>query len=188
MDTYHKLSKQTLFLHWVVAIGMIGLLAVGIYMAETKSYFLYDWHKSFGVLILFFVVWRILWRMKNGWLQPVSEYSAAEVTLSKVVHWVLIIGTLMMPISGMMMSGLGGHGIPLFGLEILSENPDPNNPGKVLAINETLAGAGKAMHGLGGNLIIGAIVLHIAGALKHHFVDKDGTLKRMKGADLSKTQ
>lgn len=68
MDTYHKLSRQTVFLHWIVAVGIIGLLAVGVYMHETESFFLYPWHKSFGVLILLFVIWRIINRIKNGWL------------------------------------------------------------------------------------------------------------------------
>lgn len=185
MDTYHKLSKQTVFLHWTIAIGMIALLAIGIYMHETKSFFLYDWHKSFGVLILFFVVWRIVWRMKNGWLEPVRQYTPAEITLSKTVHWLLIIGTLLMPISGMMMSGLGGYGIPFFGLELVASNPNPEDPSKMIPLNAPLAQAGKVIHSWAGDILIGAIALHIAGALKHHMIDKDNTLNRMKGADLS---
>lgn len=188
MDTYHKLSKQTVFLHWIVAVGIIGLLAVGIYMHETESFFLYPWHKSFGVLILFFVIWRIINRIKNGWLEPVQKYTHIEITLSKIVHWLLIIGTLLMPISGMMMSGFGGHGIPFFGLEILARNPNPDDPSKVIALNEPLAKVGHVLHGLGGNILIGAILLHIAGALKHHLIDKDGTLNRMKGADISEKE
>ncbi|MBO1923078.1 cytochrome b [Thiomicrorhabdus sp. 6S3-12] len=185
MDTKQQLSRQTLFLHWLVAFGMIAMLASGIYMDEAEVFALYPWHKSFGVLLLAFILWRIYWRVKNGWLEPVREYKPLEITLSKVVHWVLIIGTVLMPISGMMMSGLGGHGIPFFGLELMARNPDPQNPQEVIAVNATLAGLGKTLHGLGGNLIILAVVLHIAGALKHHFIDKDVTLKRMTGQRLS---
>lgn len=91
-----------------------------------------------------------------------------------------------MPISGMMMSGLGGHGIPFFGLELLAPNPNPEDPTKVIALNEPLEKNGHFLHGLGGNILIGAILLHITGALKHHIFDMDGTLKRMKGETLSK--
>lgn len=185
MDTYQQLSKQTIFLHWIVAFFMIALLASGLYMAETETYSLYFWHKSFGVLIVAFVLWRIYWRIKNGWLTPVRQYAAWEMTLAKVVKWVLIIGTIMMPISGMMMSGLGGHGIPFFGLELLARNPDPADPSQVVPINETLAFVGKVIHGLGGKILIAAVLLHMAGALKHHFIDKDDTLNRMKGKTLS---
>ena len=186
MDTYEKFSKQTLFLHWIVAIGMIGMLASGVYMHENDAYSVYPWHKSFGVLIVVFVLWRIFWRIKNGWPKPVQKYSTAEVTLSKIVHWLLILATILMPVSGMMMSGLGGHGIPLFGIELLPRNPDVIDPSKVVPLNETLAGLGKALHGLGGNLLIAAILLHIAGALKHHLIDKDFTLKRMLGKRIEK--
>ncbi|WP_371414902.1 cytochrome b [Hydrogenovibrio sp. JE_KL2] len=185
MDTYSKLSKQTIFLHWVVATFMIALLAVGVYMHETKSFFLYSWHKSFGVLIVVFVVWRIVNRMKNGWLEPVRQYTPVEITLSKIVHWLLIIGTILMPISGMMMSGLGGYGIPFFGLELVAPNPNPDDPTKMIPLNAPLAQAGKVVHSLAGDILIGAVALHIAGALKHHFIDKDNTLNRMKGADIS---
>lgn len=186
MDTYNKFSKQTVYLHWIVAIGMIALIAVGIYMNETETYALYPWHKSFGVLIFVFALWRIINRMKNGWPQPVSQYSPIEITLSKIVHWLLIIGTLLMPISGMMMSGLGGHGIPFFGLELLASNPNPDEPGKVIPLNKPLAGLGHELHEIGGDILIGAIALHILGALKHHIFDMDGTLRRMKGEDISK--
>lgn len=181
MDTATKLSQKTIVLHWIVAVGMIGMLMSGVIMEELHAYAVYPWHKSFGVLIVAFVLWRIYWRMKSGWPQPAREYSALEISLSKVVHWMLIIGTIMMPISGMMMSGFGGYGIPFFGLELVAANPNPESPEEMLAYNESLAQIGKVMHGLGGKLMIAAVLLHLAGALKHHFIDKDNTLKRMLG-------
>ncbi|MBN2647646.1 MAG: cytochrome b [Thiotrichales bacterium] len=186
MDTVQKLSGQTRFLHWVVALGMIMMLASGIYMHETKAYGLYFWHKSFGVLLIAFVLWRIYWRLKNGWPQPVRPLKNYEAILSRSVHWLLIVGTILMPISGMMMSGLGGHGVPFFGIELIARNPDPADPQKVIALNATFAGIGKTLHGVGGTLIIAAVLLHFAAALKHHFVDQDSTLSRMLGRHRSR--
>ena len=180
-DTASILSKTTVRLHWLVAIMMIGLLAVGIYMEEQEVYALYPWHKSLGVLILLLVIPRIIWRAMNGWPKSQGEYSSIEVILAKLVHWLLIIGTVLMPVSGMMMSGFGGHGIFVFGIELMAMNSDPTNTNEVIAVNGQLAGLGHEMHGIGGNVLIAAIVLHVVGAIKHHIIDKDDTLNRMLG-------
>ncbi|MCV6626106.1 MAG: cytochrome b/b6 domain-containing protein, partial [Cellvibrionaceae bacterium] len=116
------------------------------------------------------------------WPAAAGDYSKIEHLTAKFIHWTLIIGTVLLPVSGMMMSGAGGHGLGIFGLELLAENFDPNNPEEVIPYSETLAGLGHELHGLGGDLMIIAIVLHVVGALKHHILDKDGALRRMFGA------
>lgn len=184
LDTHSKLSPNTLALHWIVAIMMIALLTTGLYMETTETLALYPWHKSFGVLIILFVVLRVLWRIKNGWLSPVSNYTKVEKILSKVVHYLLIIGTVLMPLSGFMMSAMGGHGVAFFGIELFARNPDPINPREVIALNAGIAKFAHTLHGLGGNILIAGVVLHIAGAFKHHVMDKDGTLRRMLGAEI----
>ena len=181
LDTREKLSSTTVALHWIVGLMMIALLATGIYMENTEAYALYPWHKSFGVAIGLFVILRVLWRYKNGWPQHVGNYSSTEKLLSKVVHYLLIIGTVLMPISGFMMSAMGGHGVDLFGLQLVAHNPDPNNPQDVIPLNGAMAGFAHTMHGLGGKLILAGVVLHVVGAYKHHLIDKDGTMRRMLG-------
>ena len=180
-DTIEKFSPTTIALHWIVAAFMILLLASGQFMAEFEVYSLYDWHKSFGITLVIFAVWRIVWRIQNGWPVHVQQYDRLTEIAAKVVHYVLIIGTVLMPISGFLMSGFGGHGVAWFGLELMAPNPDPMNPQKVLPINETLAGLGHEVHEIGGTLLWIALALHVAGALKHHIMDKDGTLRRMRG-------
>lgn len=179
-DTEQKFSKTTIILHWLVALAMISLIAVGTYMEQTETYALYPIHKSFGILIIIAVLLRVVWRMLNGWPKPVGEVKKVEQLAAKVVHWVLIIGTVLFPISGMMMSGAGGRGLYVFGVELLAKNTDPVT-GKVAPLNETLAGLGYEMHGILMWVMIAAIALHIIGAYKHHLVYKDNTLKRMLG-------
>lgn len=65
------------------------------------------------------------WRIRNGWPKPVGDYTSVEKRVSKLVHWLLIIGTGLMPICGVMMSAMGGHGVPFFGGELIARNPDP---------------------------------------------------------------
>ncbi len=178
-DSVEKLTHTTIALHWSVAIFMIGLLALGIYMVEVDDKSLYSWHKSFGILALGFIVLRVLWRMRNGWPVPVSVYSKIEQALSKITHWALILGTLALPISGMIMSYFSGRGLYLFGLELAAANPVPDNPRQVIPYNENVAEFFGGVHEIAGYVLIVFIVLHIAGAFKHHIIDKDNTLKRM---------
>ena len=94
LDSEHELSRITIVLHWLVGVAIIILLAVGVFMANTETWSLYPWHKSIGILVAVLALLRVMWRVKNGWLQPVASYSAIEVSLAKAVHWVLIIATL----------------------------------------------------------------------------------------------
>ena len=171
-DSAAKFSATTICLHWVVGLSVIGLLAVGIYMENMEAYALYPLHKSFGVIIFFIALARIIWRIRNGWPTPAGQHEHWERLLARTTHWVLIIGTVLMPISGFLMSSLGGHGVSVFGLELVPANPDP-------------AGFAHETHFVAGVAMIVALLAHVGGALKHHVMDKDGTLRRMLGARLS---
>jgi cytochrome b561 len=185
LDTPVAFSPITLVLHWLVGVSIIGLLGVGVYMEETETFSLYPLHKSFGFIIFFVVMLRVAWRIRNGWPVPLSALTSQsqrmQQALAKVVHYVLIIATVLMPLSGFLMSSLGGSGVDVFGLEVVARNIDPSNPGKSMPHNRELASFFHSAHGWIGKLLIAAVVLHIAGALKHHLIDKDGTLKRMLG-------
>ncbi|MBL4584894.1 MAG: cytochrome b [Pseudomonadales bacterium] len=180
-DTLDKLSTPTIALHWLVGVVIVFMIPVAIYMADYEVFFLYPIHKSIGVTLFVFIIARVVWRVINGWPKPVSEYQKWEQILAKIVHWVLIVGTVLLPISGMTMSGAGGYGIPWFGLELMAMNVDPNDVTVVLPINELAAEIGHEIHHLLAIVMSVSILLHIAGALKHHFIDKDKTLQRMVG-------
>ena len=181
LDTPNQFSTITIVLHWLIGLFMIGLLAVGVYMVETKTYSLYSWHKAFGFLIFFVIVLRIVWRIKNGWPIPISQYKKTEHLIAKAVHWILILGTVLLPVSGFLSSSISGNGVSIFGFEIVAQNPDPKNINKVLAHSKDLASLFLFIHQWIGYIIIGSLVLHILGSLKHHFIDKDGTLRRILG-------
>ncbi len=180
-DSREQLSPMSVALHWLVAVLIICLLCVGIYMDETETLALYPWHKSFGVVVLVVAFVRICWRIANGWPAPVREYLRHEQILSHITRWVLIVCSLLMPVSGVMMSGAGGYGVDLFGINLIAANPDPVDPEKFIAYNETLAELGHEMHEIIPWLLILAIVLHVCGAFKHHWLDRDDTLRRMLG-------
>lgn len=78
-------------------------------------------------------------------MQPAANYTKIEYNLSKIVHWVLIIATVIMPISGFIMSGAGGYGVSMFGLEFVAVNFDPVAK-KAIAHNVALAGFMSSTH------------------------------------------
>ncbi|MCB1521439.1 MAG: cytochrome b [Hyphomicrobiaceae bacterium] len=174
-DRNASLGATTISLHWVLAVAMIGMLAFGLILedmarGETKSWLIW-WHKSLGVAILVLAIGRLIWRLGEGMPRPLSAMPAWQARVAKATHVVLLLGTLAMPISGMMMTFGSGRAIDVFGLFTVGPF------GKMELIDEI----GEIVHGLGGKLLIAAIVLHILGALKHQFIDRDGTLARMAG-------
>jgi cytochrome b561 len=171
------LTGTTKLLHIIIALGMITLLTVGIIMSEFEIFFLYDIHKSFGAIIFVLALARVIWRVKKGWPSAVGVMSKAQHMIAKAIHWILIISTVLYPLSGLMMSIGGGHGLTVFGLEIVAEIVD--SAGDAIPVNAFVGGLGHDIHGLITYFVIGAIVLHIVGALKHHFIDKDETITRM---------
>lgn len=172
------LSFTTRFLHWIVGLLMIGLIAVGIYMEQNNVYALYPLHKSIGALALIVIVWRVVWRIKEGWPSRLPNHKAWEHYLAKAIKYLLIVGTVAMPVSGIIMSIGGGHGLSIFGFEIVAGNIDLDT-GRSMPLNKDLYRMGGMIHGLGGKILIGAIALHFLGAMKHHVIDKDSTLRRM---------
>lgn len=179
MDTRAKLSNSTVILHWLIAFAMVGSLAFGLYLEELPRSpdkgALIGIHKSVGVLILVLAFYRVLHRLRNKLPQPLTVTPRWQHNSAIVAHIVLLAGTVLMPVSGIIMTVGGGHPVGVFGLDLISGGEK----------NEMLKDIGKAAHGLGGKLLILMVVLHVIGTLKHHFIDKDGVLRRMLGVRVS---
>lgn len=172
--TKNALSWQSILLHWIVGLSFIGVFALGLYMVNQPApgkYELYGIHKSVGFLILIAAVTRIAWRLKEGAIPALSPSSALLEKLAKAIHGLLLLATLAMPISGVAMSVGGGRAVSIFAWEIIPEGEEI----------PWLGDAASAIHHMAVELIIVVLALHIAGALKHQLIDKDGTISRMLG-------
>jgi cytochrome b561 len=169
-------------LHWLMALIIITLLAVGIYMAdlprdtqEQKEYAFqfFAMHKSFGVLALLLVVVRLLWlRLSPAPALP-AAFDARERKIVKALQGLLYVLMILVPLSGYLMSNAGGYPINFFGLGEL-----PALIGK----SKELGGIAHEAHELMGFAILLLMVVHAAGAVKHRLKDKGGEtdiLKRM---------
>ena len=175
-DSLEKFTLTTVGFHWIIAIAIIGMLAFGMYIEDLprspEKGELMGIHKSIGVIILVFASLRIIWRMINKFPIPLSTMPKWQERMASLTHWVLIAGTAFMPISGIIMNIGGGRSLRVFGYELMVGSGEKN---------EFLSEIGHIVHGLGSKLLILFIVLHILGAVKHHFIDKDGTISRMAG-------
>ena len=161
--------------HWVIAVLIIAMLALGLYMADLprgpdKSE-LIQLHKSVGVLILLLGAWRVLWRIWIGFPEDVAAMPVWQRHAARAVHIVLLIAVLAMPISGYVMSSAGGHKVSFFNVFDLPALPE----------NKAVSGAAGFVHEWLGYLVIAILFLHVLAAVKHHVVDKDATLRRMIG-------
>lgn len=173
--SYHIFSKLT---HWISAVIILGLIFVGLYMTSLDfSDFkldLYLWHKSFGLLILILLALRIVFLLFFKKPKSLSTHKKWEKGLSHLVHVLLYGALLLMPLSGWVMSSAGDYTVQFFGVHL----PD------IVQKDEALFEKSKEFHEILSFVLIAAILLHGVGALKHHFIDQDRTLKRMTNESL----
>ena len=173
-DTARRYSIGAMIFHWVIAIAVIvnWRIAENAEHAEMpeKAAIFAD-HKALGILILLLTVGRLLWR----WTHPVpplpSDLAKWEATLARAVHiifYVLLIG---LPLGGWFANSLAGREIDMFGLFTIPPLPVGDDPETA----KTIFG----LHATGGSVFIYLIALHILGALKHTFFDKNGGIFRM---------
>jgi cytochrome b561 len=168
-------------LHWLVALLVLGSLSGGTLLwslgfeglretfglAATNA--IYTAHKTVGVAILGLVVLRLAWRLAVGAPAPASSMSPAVARLSRLTHGALYALLIAMPVLGWAATAAGG-----FPVQFLQWNL----PGLVPE-NEALSRTLFAWHGYTG-LALGVLALvHIAGALRHRFILKDGVLRRI---------
>ncbi len=174
MNSENKYGFVAKFFHWVIAALIIGLIIAGLYMTDMEAsdnkWELYNLHKLFGVIVLGLIIFRIIWKILNkGKPAMLDTYSKAERIVAATVHGMLYIMMLVMPLSGWLMSSFGGYSVMFFGIDIMLPVEKDKDIGTIF----------HEIHNIGGSVFIILLTLHIAGALKHHFIDKDITLKRM---------
>jgi cytochrome b561 len=171
-NTENHFGIIAILFHWLMAILVIGMLILGLYMADLpvglEKLKLFGIHKEFGILILMLVIVRSMWRVSN--ITPYLTMPKWEVIAARTVHWAFYIFMFAMPISGWLISSYAGVPVSFFGLFVLPPlvSPDKN-----------LMRLFQDIHGWLAYGLMLTIILHVLAALKHHFVNKDDILKRM---------
>lgn len=173
-----RYGATAIALHWLLAVGIVGAFGVGVYMTglpfSPARLKLYNWHKWAGVTILVLSALRLLWRVTH---RPPALPKAVEKTMpgwQKLAHHgthhLLYVLFFAVPLIGWAYSSAAGFPIVFLGLWQL---PD------FVPVSKDLAEAIKPWHQYTAFALAALAVLHIAAALKHHLVDRDGLLHRM---------
>jgi cytochrome b561 len=172
-------------LHWLIALAIFGLIAAGVWMTDAirepatqmQAYKIYQLHKSLGLTVLVLSVLRLLWRLLRGAPLLPAGMKPWERMLAKFSHWAFYALMIGVPLIGWAMVSASPLGLPtiVFGLfEWPHIAPLANAENKA-----ALEGVFKEAHEIAA-LGMGALaLLHVAAALKHHFVDRDTVLLRM---------
>lgn len=170
-----KYSRLSRILHWSMALVIPALFAVGFWMVELTYYSSWyktapHWHKSIGILLALALVLRWVWLLKSGKPAPLAQHSRWQQRASRLVHSVLYLLLVIIIISGYLISTADGRGIEVFDWFIVP------SMGELFAHQADIAGD---IHRYSAYSLMGLVLLHVAAALKHQLIDKDGTLRRM---------
>jgi cytochrome b561 len=191
----NRYTKTAIVLHWLIALGVFGMFALAWYMtglpreapkqmaydlfdlgiytwqlaeAASPRAFYFNLHKSIGITLFALIIIRVLWRITHKPPALLTSYKAWERQLSTGAHHLLYLLMIVMPVSGLIMSVSGEYGVKWFGLDFIS---GLNNKSLREIFHET--------HEIAAILFLLIIGLHIIGALKHKFIDKDETMNRI---------
>ncbi len=160
-------------LHWLLAVALLGSFGMGLYMADLDMsptrLKLFNWHKWAGITILALSALRLVWRLAHR-PPPDLPMPAWQQRAAHATHTALYALFFAVPLAGWAYSSAAGFPVVVFGLLPL---PD------FVSADKELAEAIKPLHKILAFAMAALVLAHVAAALKHHFVDHDGLLRRM---------
>ncbi|REL30367.1 cytochrome b [Thalassotalea euphylliae] len=174
-DSESQYGIVSKFFHWLSAIVVIGLFAVGFWMVDLSYYSQWyktapHWHKSIGILLLIATFMRLLWKLLTPSPKAVQSTSASLQKAATIMHYLLYLLLILIMTSGYLISTADGRAIEVFTWF------NVGSLGELFANQEDIAGV---VHEYLAYTLIALVVVHALAALKHHFIDKDETLRRM---------
>jgi cytochrome b561/polyisoprenoid-binding protein YceI len=165
-----RYSSGAILLHWAIALALGFQLALGFAMPhDERGFAMFQLHKSVGVTIFVLSVARLIWRLTHR--PPAAVEGGFQGLLAKTVHTLLYAFMIVQPLTGWIMVSTDPTGIPtlLYGTIPWPHLPLPD------ALNEPMEEAHEIIAWTGSALIL----LHVAGALRHQLLLRDGLLRRM---------
>ena len=194
-QTPSRYTKTAIVLHWLIAIFIALMFVLGWFMAELPkeapkqlAYDLFDlgvytWqlaeeasprtfyfnlHKSLGLTVLALIVLRILWRITHTPPAALSSYRVIEKKVATATHHSLYLLMLAVPVTGLIMAINSKYGVKWFGMDVIAGLD-----------NKPMREFFECTHEFVGIVLLVLIGIHLLGALKHKFIDKDDTMSRM---------
>jgi cytochrome b561 len=170
-----RYTKTAMLLHWLSALLIIAAFFLGLTMvaipgfSPTKLKY-FSWHKWLGVTVLLVAALRLLWRKANRPPPPLLSIPAWQHRVAEGMHYLLYFLIFAVPVSGYFYTYAAGVPVVYLGLWQMPAVIGPNPELKPLL---------KTVHYVLTMTMAAAVVAHALAALKHHFIDRDITLKRM---------
>ncbi len=175
MTNIQKYPLILRLLHWLIAPAMIGLIGLGWYMTGLGFY--HPWyhsapalHYAIGIIVAGLALLNLLALLWQQSPPPDSHLRPWEKLAASLTHKILLLLTLLLPLTGFIITTAAGKPVSLFGLISIPA---------LLSISDDLQLWSETLHyalAYGGAVLIGA---HVLAALKHHFIHRDTTLRRM---------
>ncbi|MGI9424687.1 MAG: cytochrome b [Hyphomicrobiaceae bacterium] len=170
-------STTARFFHWLTVLLILTTVPIGFIMTErgeagiwdATTNFLYSSHKSLGVIILAVVALRLIYRIFNGAPPDEPTLKGLQRVAAHVAHWSLYGLLIAVPIVGWVATSMF-PALDVFGVVKLPALAAPNK-----AMAEQLFD----LHDVLGKVLLIIIAIHFVAALFHHFVLRDGVLRRM---------
>ncbi|MES2163115.1 MAG: cytochrome b [Pseudomonadota bacterium] len=173
VDRSWKYQRPAIWLHWISALLIIGLLGVGWYMMsiedEPGSGWYFDQHKSFGLLLFALVLVRLVWRISHKPAPLPDSVPLWQRRLASLAQWLLYGCMVAMPIVGLLGALHTKRGVALFGM------PLPTG----IVPNHDIAEQFFDVHSSLAVVLTSLIVLHVLAGLKHLLLDKDRVFYRI---------
>ena len=195
IQTSSSYTKTAVFLHWMIAIFLVIMFVLGWFMADlpkdapkqtafdildlgvytwqvdteiSPRAFYFNLHKSLGITIFALIAIRLLWRITHKPPAFLTSYSVIERKIATATHHLLYLLMIVIPLTGILMSIYGKFSLNWFGIELIKGTE-----------NKGLRDFFEGFHEFVGIILLVLVGLHVIGALKHKFIDKDQTLTRM---------
>ena len=175
MPTLQRYTRTAMTLHWLIALSIVVAFLLGLIMSDmpgltmTKLKY-FSWHKWLGITIFMLAVARVLWRATHPAPPQLASLPIWQRLAASWTHRLLYLLILVIPLTGYFYSLAAGVQVVYLGLIPLPV---------LIAKNPALAEILKNAHTVLNFSMAGLVALHILGALKHQFIDRDGTLARM---------
>ena len=167
-------SLSTKLLHWLIAGHMSGLIVSGWWIVDLSFYSSWYYlapslHKSFGVIVFFMGLILLLNKFRKR-PPPLDSYTKLEKLASKFAHLLLFASLITIPVSGYIFTTFTGQNVSIFNTFDIPA---------VLVTSEKIRDLAIEFHINASYGIAVVVFVHAGGALKHHLLDKDRTLRRM---------
>lgn len=171
-SSYGAVSKVV---HWVIALCIIFLIWLGWWMVDLSFYSSWYYtapklHKALGIVVFLLAAAKLVWHTVSPPPGLQKELSGLEKAGAKIAHFLLLASMFVIPVTGYLQTTVKGEGVSMFGLFDLPA---------LYRSSESLRDLAIDVHYYFSYILVAVIAAHAGAALKHQFIDKKQTLRRI---------